>query len=307
MPHKKKSITQGGVVWYDFADPTETEVKAIGKEFGFHELDIEDCLTENQRPKIDEYDKYLFIVLHFPAYDSAKKRIFTAELNIFIGQNFIITLRDSRLSVVEKIWQECKDSPKARREKIGQGTGFLLYEIVSELFDACFPMVDKMHRQTRRIENEIFDPEKPRDLLRDIMLLKKNTITFRRILSSERAVVSAIEHKNKKFLPDDLDIYFDDIVDKTEKMWSSLESLKEVAETLQDANESLISHETGNTIRVLTVFSVILMPLTLITGIFGMNLNLPFEGSPLGFVFVAGIMLILSILMITFFRWKDLI
>ncbi len=136
------------------------------------------------------------------------------------------------------------------------------------------------------------------------MMLKKNIITFRRIIQPERPVISSLEHKNKKFLPETLEVYFDDVVDKIEKQWSSLDSLKEVADTLQDANESLISHRSGETIKVLTIFSVIMLPLTLITGLFGMNVALPQSENPTAFLGIAGIMLAIALAMFTYFRWR---
>ncbi len=303
MATKKTAITVKGLTWYDFVEPTETDVESLRKKFRFHPLDCEDCLTENQRPKIDEYERYLFIVLHFPVWNTKTKRITTAELDIFIGSDFVITLHDGSLPLLEKIRAKCRRAT-GKRNFLERGAGYFLYELTSELFDACFPIVDGLWRTATQIERDVFDSDAPRDLLRSIMLLKKNTITFRRILAPERSVVSALEHKNKKFLPHDLEVYFDDVVDKVEKLWSSLDSLKEVGETLQDANESLISHTTSNTIRLLTVFSVILLPLTLISGLFGMNVPLPYASEPLSFAIIGGGMLTIVILMVLFFRWK---
>ena len=297
------TVAYRNLEWVDITQPAKEKMEEIGKKYKFHQLDIEDCLTENQRPKIDEYDKYIFIVLHFPVWNSRSGRITTEEVDIFIGQNFVITLHDDALPTMDKIRKACK-SATGKKRYLGRGSGYFLYKLTSRLFNQSFPILDKLWSNSGRMERDVFDHEGQSDLLRDIMLLKKNIITFRRILAPERPVISSLEHKNKKFLPTDLEVYFDDVVDKIEKLWNSLDSLKEVAETLQDANESLIGHRTENTIKVLTVFSVIMLPLTLVSGIFGMNVKLPFMNHPLAFPVISGVMVLIAVIMFVFFRWK---
>ena len=242
-------------------------------------------------------------VLHFPVWNAKKGRITTEEVDTFIGQNFVVTLHDGALPPLEKILEECRTNA-GKKKYLGKGSGYFLYQLTSALFDYCFPLIDKMWRQADAIERDVFDEEGVRDLLKDIMLLKKNIISFRRIIQPERPVISALEHKNKKFLPETLEVYFDDVVDKIEKQWNSLDSLKEVAETLQDANESLISHRSGETIKVLTIFSVIMLPLTLISGTFGMNVKLPFAENPIAFLGIAGVMIVIVVAMFVYFKWK---
>lgn len=298
-----KPISHKQVKWYDFVHPNHKTTGFLEKKFKFHPLDLEDCLTEIQRPKIDEYDNYLFIVLHFPVYNNSAHRVGTEEVSIFIGQNFIVTLHKGALAPLEKIREECKKAA-TRKEYFEKGTGYFLYKITSELFDYCFPIIEKLSRTGMQLERDVFDGEGQRDLVRDIMLLKKNIITFRRILQPERPVISALEHKNKKFLPETLEVYFDDVVDKIERQWGLLDSLKEVAETLQDANESLISHRSGETIKVLTIFSVIMLPLTFLSGIFGMNVTLPYQENPQAFIGVAVAMAGIAGVMFIYFKWK---
>ncbi|MBU1089545.1 magnesium transporter CorA family protein [Patescibacteria group bacterium] len=303
MVAREKAISYKNLKWFDFANPDKKTVNFLAENFKFHPLDLEDCLTEIQRPKIDEYSDYLFIVLHFPIWNQNTGRVTTEEVDIFIGQNFVITLHKGVLLPLEKIREECGGESGCKKY-LERGSGYFLYQLTSKLFDYCFPILDKMWKSARRLEGDVFDEEGVRDLLKDIMLLKKNIITFRRILQPERPVISALEHKNKKFLPEALEVYFDDVVDKIEKQWSSLDSLKEMAETLQDANESLISHRSGETIKVLTIFSVIMLPLTLISGIFGMNVGLPFQKNVDAFLGIAGMMLVVAGVMFIYFRWK---
>jgi len=293
--------------WINITAANEENLAKLNQIHKFHELDIEDCLEEKQRPKIDEYQKYLFIVLQFPYYNKKFRRFDTEQLNIFIGQNYLVTVHDDKLPVLRNIFEKCQNSIKSKRQYFGESTGYLLYEIISALYESIFPNTDKIQVSLKQIEKEIFESKHPRDQLFDIMVLKKNIITLRKILLPQRSVIAALEHKQKKFLPEDLVIYFDDVVDEIEKLWGILDTQKEIIESLEDTNESLLSHNINLTMRTLTVFSAIMLPLTFITGLFGMNVQLPFiEGMSNGNHFWNITISMLGIVgtMFVVFKWK---
>jgi magnesium transporter len=295
--------------WINVENPTKEDLLALQKRFRIHELAIEDCVEETERPKIDDYDRHLFIVLQFPVYNKRHHRFDTEQLNIFIGQNYLVTVHDGRLKVLSDITDQMKRSMKTKKMMFSEneGVGYLLYEIISALYDSIFPITDKIQASLKRIENEIFESSRPKDELFDIMVLKKNIITLRKILLPQRSVVAALEHKQKRFLPEDLVIYFDDVVDQIESLWSILGNQKEIIETLEDTNESLLSHNINLTIRTLTVFSAIMLPLTFLTGVFGMNVKLPFqEAITDANNFWAIMILMLAVIGVMFavFKWK---
>jgi len=291
-------------------EPTSKEMAIIAKKYRFHELDLEDCLQQTERPKIDEYDKYLFIILQFPVYNKKHHRFDTEQLNMFIGQNYLITVHQGKLKALNEIVDACQKSIKSRKLFFGekQGTGYLLYEIISVLFNSIFPVTDKIQLSLKSIEDEIFESKRAKDELFNIMILKKNVITLRKILLPQRSVVAALEHKQKRFLPEDLVIYFDDVVDQIESLWNILGTQKEIIESLEDTNESLLSHNINLTMRTLTVFSAIMLPLTFLTGLFGMNVQLPFVDAMLHiehFWTIIAFMAVVGVLFFTIFRWKN--
>ncbi|OGJ47706.1 hypothetical protein A2344_01890 [Candidatus Peregrinibacteria bacterium RIFOXYB12_FULL_41_12] len=293
------------LVWTDIISPNREVLTSIQKKYKFHELDIEDCLTENQRSKIDEYDKYLFMVLHFPFFDSTKKLLVIQEIDIFIGQDFIITIHDGVLRPVMDVFGKCMLSIKQRKRFMSNGSGFLLYEIIDSMLDEGFRLVDYISNNTHVIEKSVFNVDATRkDMLKDILILKKDIITFRRVVSPQRTVIAQLEHKNKKFLPENLELYFDDLVDKVEKTWSNLESMKDLVMSIQETHESIISHTTNNVIKVLTIFSVIMLPLTVLTGFYGMNVSLPFEQHEAAYMIVIGGMIVIIGAMLGYFRWR---
>ncbi len=293
--------------WINIVQPNEKDGIDLKKKYRFHKLDLEDCLQGSQRPKIDEYEKYLFIILQFPIYNKRHRRFDTEQLNIFIGQNYLITLHDGNLPIIKQIFDKCKRAPKYRTSLFGKSTGYLLYEIIKALFEATFPITDKVEKALKKIEEDIFESSHPKDQLFNIMLIKKNIISLRKIMLPQRSVVAALEHKQKRFLPENLIIYFDDIVDQIEKIWSILETQKEVIESLEDTNESLLSHNINSTMKTLTVFSVIMLPLTFLTGLFGMNVKLPFiraMDSIEHFWAILIVMATLGLVMFGVFKWK---
>lgn len=295
--------------WINVVDPNNEELAKLAKKYHFHELDLEDCLQVTERPKIDEYDKYLFIILQFPVYSKKHHRFDTEQLNIFIGQDYLITVHQGKLKALNEIAEACETSAKSRKTFFGdkKGTGYLLYEIISVLFNAIFPITDKIQISIKKIEDEIFESMRAKDELFNIMIMKKNIITLRKILLPQRSVVAALEHKQKRFLPEDLVIYFDDIVDQIESLWNILGTQKEIIESLEDTNESLLSHNINLTMRTLTVFSAIMLPLTFLTGLFGMNVQLPFTDAQLHIEHFWSIILLMAIVgvgLFTIFKWK---
>jgi magnesium transporter len=292
-------LSANGLTWLHIDEPGPPEAAVLAQRFGFHELDIEDVLSKRQRPKIDEYPDYLFVVLHFPFYDKAVQRLNAAELDVFIGPRFLITLPNVELHPVTHLFHRCEDDAELREELFSKGSGFVLYEVLDDLFDYCFPILDKIGFKLDRIEDDVFE-ERSEEVVRDISNAKQEIIAYRKIIKPERATLRALERYTQRFLPEDLELYFEDIVDAAERIYDLLDNYKEVIEALEQTNESVISHRQNYRLQILTVFSVLFLPLTLISGIFGMN----FAFSAAGFIAVVAVMATLFVSALAFFRWK---
>ena len=156
--------------WINITEPDSEKLAVLAKKYKFHELDLEDCLQKTERPKIDEYDKYLFIILQFPIYNKKHHRFDTEQLNIFIGQDYLITVHQGKLKALNEIAEACKDKLKSRKVFFGEGsgTGYLLYEIISVLFNAIYPVTDKIQLSIKSIEDEIFESKRAKDELFNI-------------------------------------------------------------------------------------------------------------------------------------------
>jgi magnesium transporter len=292
-----------GLTWVHADRPGEAEVAYLAERFGFHELDIEDVLSKRQRPKIDEYPDYLFLVLHFPFYDKSVQRLNAAELDLFLGQDFLITLPNVELLPVTYLLRRCEDDAERREELFSKGSGYLLYHVLDDLFDYCFPILDKIGTKLDAIEGAIFE-ERSEEVVRDISNAKQEIIAYRKIIKPERATLRLLERSTLRFLPENLELYFDDIVDASERVWDLLDNYKEVIDGLESTNESFISHKQQYRLQLLTVVSIILLPLTLLASVFGMNVGVPGEGSTGPFWVLVGFMVALGVGLLALFRWR---
>jgi magnesium transporter len=294
-------IEAEGLRWINIERPRSVDRGWLEEHFDFHPLDYEDVFSRNQRPKIDEYDGYLFIVLNFPRYDKHVGRLNAAELDLFIGPDFVVTLPNEPLQPLEYLFERCRTNPDLRRQYFSKGPGYLLYKIVDECVDASFPMLRKMGNKLEHLEEDIFEGRSA-EIVRDLSNVKQEIINFRKIIRPQRAVIGDLERTKQRYIAEDLDIYFDDINDASERIWQMLEGYKETAEALEDTNESVLAHRLNDVLRVLTVLTVVFLPLTLITGVFGMNVGVPGEGDTTAFWIVVASMVTLAIVMIGYFR-----
>jgi magnesium transporter len=290
-----------GLRWINIERPRVADQAWLEERFDFHPLDFEDVFSRNQRPKVDEYDDYLFIVMHFPRYDKTVARLNAAELDLFVGPDYLITLQNEPLPPVEYLFERCRASEELRDSVFSKGPGYLLYKIVDDCVDASFPMLRKVGNKLERIEQEIFEG-RSEDLVRDISTVKQEIINFRKIVRPQRSAFRDLERNKARYIAEDLDIYFDDIVDASERVWDMLENYKEVVEGLESTNESAIAHSTNATFRVLTAISVIVLPLTLLASIWGMNVRVPGEQSSTAFWLIIACMVLLLCGMVAFFR-----
>src|SRR6201747_388550 len=255
--------------WINIERPRQADRAWLEEHFDFHPLDYEDVYSRNQRPKVDEYDDYLFVVLHFPRFDKAVGRLNAAELDMFVGPDFVITLPNEPIQPLEYLFERCRSRADIQEALFSKGPGYLLYKIVDDCVDSSFPMLAKMGNKLEVLEDEIFEGRSA-EIVRDISNVKQEIINFRKIVRPQRAALQDLE-RTKRYIPECLDIYFDDINDASERIWDMLENLKEVVEGLESTNESVLSHRVNDVLKALTAISVVVLPLTLVASVFGMK------------------------------------
>jgi magnesium transporter len=300
-----RELTASGLTWVNVVGPSVETAGALAERFGWHPLDVEDVVSKRQRPKIDTYeeDGYLFAVLHFPVYDKAIQRLNAAELDVFVGQSYLVTIPNRELLPVTRLFGRCEEDEAFRDELFAKGSGRLLYEVLDDLFDYCFPILDKIGHKLDRVEDDMFEL-RAEDVVRDISNVKQEIISYRKVIKPERSTLRVLERSVERFLPEELDLYFDDLVDAAERIWDQLDNYKEVVEALEQTNESVISHRQNDVLRLLTIISVTVLPLTLITSVFGMNVLFPGEGTDTAFWVILAALGVTLAGMVGFFRYK---
>jgi len=298
-----ESVTAGELTWINIEEPTRLETDYLAQSYPFHPLDLDDCLSRIQRPKIDVYDDYLFLVFHFPVFNPEARVTTSSQVSVFIGQGYLITLHKGDLKPLVKLFNQCQTDEEIREEHFGQGSGYLLYRVVDRLVDYCIPILNKIGVNIEEVEDNIFS-ESMRGTVREISALRRDVISFRRIIWPMRAVIGSMEPKIRRFTPMEMEVYFGDMTDHVDKLWDALDEYKEIIEGLSDTHDSLATNRTNEVVRVLTTIATILLPLTVVASLYGMNIPLPFQNSPFSFVLVFVVWIVIACGMLYFFRRK---
>jgi len=288
------------LIWLDIENPNRDRMQFLLNNFHFHPLDIEDCLSIIERPKLDEYDDYFFLVMHIPLFIKETRRLSPFTVNIFIGKNFLVTVHHGLCKPIQDTYSRVTEN----HEILTKGSGYLLHKVIDSLIDYDFPILNKIYRNIQNIENAIFKKVSNKNV-RDILFIRTNILTFRNIIFPQRKILKTLEIKDMEFLIDELEVYFSDLVDHVEKIWDTLENYKELIEGVHDAHESLLSSKINDIMRILTIFSVVILPLTLISGIYGMNVSLPIGNAPFAFIIIMAGMFVISVGMLVYFKHKD--
>lgn len=296
-----EEIEFGGTRWINIERPRSTDRSWLEERFDFHPLAYEDIFSRNQRPKIDRYRDHLFAILHFPRFDAAAGRLGAAELDVFVGPGYLITIPNDPIDAISYLFERSQQSEEFREEMFSQGSGYLLYRITDTCVDAGFPMLRKIGAKLEHLEEEIF-AGRSAQVVRDLSNAKQEIINFRKIVRPQRVVFQDLERSKATIISDEMDIYFEDIEDASERIWQILEGYKETIEALETTNESVLSHQLNDVLRVLTVLTVVFLPPTLVAGIMGMNTRVPGEGLLGGFWAVVGVVAVMLAGSLAYFK-----
>jgi len=273
-----ETIKWGKITWINIEKPTGSDMEYLAKNYLFNLFDLEDCLSRIERPKIDEYENYLFLVLHFPVFKMEARVTTSSQVSIFIGADFLVTVHTGALKPLAKLFNDCQQNERAREEHMARSSGYLLYRILDRLVDYCFPILNRVIANIEAAEDRLFS-EPARDTVQEISVLRRDVMSYRRIIRHQPAILKSLEVREYPFLREDLDVYFGDIGDHIGTISETLEEYKEIVEGLNATSDSLFSHRTNEVMKMLTVLGTILLPLLVISGIYGMNVSLPFDDS----------------------------
>ncbi len=300
-----KKITHGRVTWTNIVQPNRDDVEALGEIYPYiHPLNLEDLRSRIERPKLDQDESYLFVVLHFPLWDETQRLTRASEVDIIMGRGYVVTIHDGVLKPLDVMWSRVEQDELQRQDMLGQGANHTFYIIIDALVDYIIPILRKVDSNIRRLEEEIFTVE-TRKVIQDITIARRDVIALRRIIRQQVPVLEALEKTDHPILHEDLEEYFGDIVDHIYKARDIIDDNAEIINNLAETVDTLASYRINEVMRILTVISVVMLPLTLISSIYGMNINLPFDDTPGAFIIVSAFMVAIAVLMLIYFRRRN--
>jgi len=288
------------LLWVDLYNFSDEEIKYVAKIFDFHPLAVEDCLSYSPRPKLDNYEDYSFFVMHALRYDEeSEEEIELVQLNVFLGTNFVVTVHRQTLPVLGRIARVSLQNP----QYMNKGIEFFLYSIIDGNTDDIFPIMDRIGVRIDELEDQIYE-QPSKQITEEFLALKRTILTIRRAVLPMKRIFTSINAGGHPYfdIREDIKPYFLDLVDHMERITDSIESHRDLVDAALATYYSLISSRTNDTIRVLTVISTIFMPLTFLTGFFGMNVPLPYQSLSISTVVVTAGLFGISGLMLLLFK-----
>ncbi|MCY4466150.1 MAG: magnesium/cobalt transporter CorA [Chloroflexi bacterium] len=299
-----RALQHGSTTWIDLVSPTEADVAHLHARFPhFHPLNLEDIRSPIERPKLDQDDDYLFLVMHFPQWDAQGEVSRASEVDFFVGREYVVTVHNGTLKPLMSTFQRCQADDGARAELLEHGGAYAFYMLLDQLVDYIFPILRKVDARVAAIGDALFE-SKAKGAIREIALLRRDIISLRRIIRAQIPIVQQLEMVEHAILHEDMEEYFGDVADHLFKLRDIADENFEVINSFAEAADTLASYRINEVMRILTVISVIMLPLTLISSIYGMNIDLPFADDPNAFMLTAVIMILVALLMLLIFRLR---
>ena len=284
-------------LWLDLQNPQEHDIELLREEFKFHRLAIEDATRHHERPKLEAFDNYYFMVFYALSYDT---RLSGQAIGLFIGANYIVSVHQGAITTIDETirrWQ-------ANAAEFGQDAGALLYALLDAIVDDYFPVIDQLAERVEDIEEQIFARFSD-SALQEVFSLKRDLLAVRRVVAPERDVLNVLIRREVPIFERNSILYLQDVYDHIVRITDSIDTYRDLLSSALDAFLSVQSNRLNQIVKVLTIASIVLMSDALIAGIYGMNFEfMPELHSPYGYPFALGLMLALSVGLVAFFRWR---
>ena len=293
---------QSGIwVWVDLSAPTPDEARTLSDVFHFHELAVEDALAEIHHPKVESYGDYLYLILHAIDFKAHRHQFATQEVDFFLGPRYLVTYHAGTSRSIGRVSEVC-----TRNERVlGEGPSALLYRIIDAMVDNYRPETDKLADRLDALEKEVF--QRPREtLVKRILDFKRDVASLRRVVMPQRDAVGRLARREFPQISEPLAYRFRDVHDHLVRLGDESMYFQDRISSLLDAHLSNVSNQLNGVMKVLTILSTIFMPMTVLTGLYGMNVDLPHlpGGGLAQFWWIVGMLTVLSVVMLVYFRRK---
>ena len=298
-----QTIKSSKFSWVDIEQPNADDTLLIQKKFDLHPIVVEEFCTPTLRPKAVEYETCLYLSVHIPLFNEDSRTTYPGEIDIAITETALITSHEKDVQQLADFFTELKNDKEKREAYMNESPAALLRYILEMLLESCFPKLDHISEKLDYIEREIFD-EHEKEMVLEISVAKRDILNFRRTMKPQRSVLESLAQKDFRLVNHATRPYFQDLIGTNIRVWNTLESAKETIESLEETNNSLLSNKLNLTMKVLTIFSAVMLPMTVYSNILAMSADIPFGKSPHAFSIHVGIMLMISLFTITVFKAK---
>ena len=280
------------ITWVDIKSPTESDLEWLRENFNFHPLLLKEILPHLDYPKIEQFGRYLFLVLFYPFYDSHSFRTVPIELDIVVSKNYLITNHYKDIVPLKAIFDKCNLYEDVCEEYTKKGTYDLLYRVVNEVLAASFPKLSHIRQNVDEIESAIY-AEQHKESVQKISLVRRDIIGFQKIVEPQGNVLQGLIEKSEEFFDEDITPYFRSLFNTHNQISTILSTQSKILDSLDTTNQSLINTRTNSTMKALTTFLVLLYPFSLFADIFSMNGQfLQWTARPHDFWLVYGLMFV---------------
>ncbi len=305
MANNIKELKTKKITWIDIAQATQENLKYLKTEFGFETADLNECLPMTQRQKILKRSNYVFVVLQFPFYNRQTKSIETSEVDLFIGRNFLITIHEDELAPLVNYYHICQTDPIMKSQLTNETVISILHKLLNKLYNYCYPILNHINLDINQIEKDILQQAEEKTV-QNILIIKRNIVNFQKAMQSHRNILNKLMEYTASWRKSKTDNDYNNLISHTKDIWDYLTNYKDTINALHETQESMTSLKINEIMKTLTIFSVVVFPLTLLAAIFGMNTieGMPFVSSPYGFWYIIGIMVMGMFVMFGYFKKK---
>lgn len=299
--NNKKSL-----MWIDIQDPNDEDIDFLLEIMQFHPLTVEDCLILQQHAKVAFFDEYIFLTIHSmtSAINNFEISQTSYELDLYLGKNYLITIHEEPIKMLQDLFINEKDKPL--NSNLSKGVDFTLYILLDKFIDGYFPVIENYNKLFEILDDRIFKEADP-ILMSKILKAKKSILSIRKILGPLRTVVSQLMHTNSTFIKVKTLVYYRDVYDHVMLLYDMVENYRDMLNTVMEAHLANTSNRLNEIMKTLTLVATIMMPLTLVTSFYGMNVKAPeFEWGRTGYFFVWIVLIVSLLLMLLYFKRRKL-
>ncbi|MEK7650077.1 MAG: magnesium transporter CorA family protein [Patescibacteria group bacterium] len=298
-------VSSRHVSWIDLEQPTEEKIADLARKHGIHPLVAQELLIATYRPKLEDYDDHLYLVLHFPVFDKKTHTTLSREIDFVIFPYTLITMHYEDIPQLDNFQQFLAGHEAIRERKFGRSSGQLLYQIIKQLFSVSRDELGVLESKINAVQDKVFNGNE-RAALQEISGLRRDILNFQKALKPQETVLRSLAEHGKKFFGSDSAPYFNDILGEYTQLWNIVEDLRATLDVIYETNVSLLSASVNETVRFLTVVSFILLPMQVIINIFGMNINnIPLASHPNAFWILLATNSVVGIIILQWLRNKN--